>query len=289
MSHIPYFPFSMEPPKIQMGIKPLDVSNWIEIDENFVRHVNLKKEVFAKNSDLVLMADPVVSASCLELYEMLQSFLLQTHPNHYSIRDGEFYVHATGEKYPIKHTEPLEALRLLSLWVQEDFAIMSPPPGVRLAAGSICFPSRWNLKDKFNKDSDGVHGPVPKFKESIAKPTSNFLERMTMDKPMWRMNWTIHDSDELFTPFPIPHKHNITVDNVLDETFLRVERQTLRRMEKTGSVVFTIRTYVNRMRDVAATPERKALVKATLEQLPLEIAEYRGMKMFFDELKQALV
>lgn len=279
----------MDPPKIQMGIKPLDVSNWIEIDENFVRHVTLKKQVFAKNSDLVLMADPAIFASCLELYEMLQAFLLQTHPSHYSIRDGEFSVHATEEKYPLKHSDPLEALRLLSLWVQEDFAIMSPPPGVRLAGGSICFPSRWNLRDKFNKNSDGIHGPVPKFQETIAKPTSNFLERMTMDKPMWRMNWTIHDSDELFTPYPVPHKHNITTENVLDETFLRVERQTLRRMEKTGSVVFTIRTYVNRMRDVVATSERKELVKATLEQLPLEIAEYRGMKMFFKELKQALV
>lgn len=288
MTHIPYFPFSMDPPKIQMGIKPLDVSQWIEIDDQFKNHVALKKKILSENQELVLQVDPAVSASCLELYEMLQTFLLANHPAKYSVKNDAFFVHATEESFPRTQTDAVSALKILSTWVQEDFAIMSPPPGVRLAAGTICFPSRWNLKEKFNRDSDGIHGPVPKFKETIAKPTSNFLERMTMDKPMWRMNWTIHDSDELFTPHPVPHKHNITVANVLDETFLRVERQTLRRMEKTGSVVFTIRTYVHRMRDVVNTPERKDLVKATLGMLDPEIAEYRGMKMFYNELKASL-
>ena len=110
MSHIPYFPFSLEQPKIQMGIKPLEIKNWIEIDDNFLKHNALKKTLFAHHADLVVMADSSVAASCLELYEWLQKFLLETHPDKYSIEDGKFFVHATQESFSRTHTDAVESL-----------------------------------------------------------------------------------------------------------------------------------------------------------------------------------
>ena len=39
---------------------------------------------------------------------------------------------------------------------------------------------------------------------------------------------------------------------------VRCERQTLRRLPRTGAVVFTIRVWVNPLREIAADPERLA-------------------------------
>jgi hypothetical protein len=102
------------------------------------------------------------------------------------------------------------------------------------------------------------------------------------------MNWTVHDRDELFAPGPVPPREDLTPGNVLRETYLRVERQTLRRLPESGAVVFTIRTYVHRMLDVVDTAERREMARRTLETLPADLVRYRGMSKLIGPLLEAL-
>lgn len=296
ITDIPYFPFTGEPYKPSMGVKPLNLEHWIEVDDQYPLYIQKKIELFNTRSSDVLGVLPEAAPGIFELHAILKSHLSQVFPDKFKrLPSGELQL---TETHPATlglnpsqlkpHTEAEQALLELSLWTQEDWALMHPRPPVQLSAGSICFPSRWSLQDKLGKVSDQIHTPVPKF-ETIAKPTQSFLERIQPEKPMWRLNWSIHDNADLFA-FPGEHspKLDLHADQILNQTFLRVERQTLRKLPQSEFIAFSIRTYIHPMSQVAASAERRALTLKSLELLDMETAHYRGMKHFFELLKEAL-
>jgi hypothetical protein len=282
-----YFPFTGEAYKPQVGLSPLDLKNWIEPGPDFEFQMNLKNRLLRDEADTVLQAQPEAEAGIFDLYETLQAHLLETDPTSYRKQNDEFICLRTRESFT-RPEEASVALHQIGHWVQEDFAVLSPTPPVKLIAGCVCFPSRWSLKDKIGKDSDGIHVPVPKFATTIAKPTANFLERVSVERPMLRYNWTLHDNDHLFCPKPDIPREDITVENVIQETYLRIERQTLRRLAKSQFVVFTIRTSVGALAPLLEEPENLRKALATLETLPPETANYKGMRLFYPQLLTAL-
>lgn len=285
MPHLPYFPFTIHDDKPQVGLKPLALQDWIEIDEHWDTHIRMKSEIVRDHRTTVLQALPGSEESCLELRDVLAEHLATRFPERFKLDSNTLTTPKNKVFAPTQEAE--QALEQISQWTQEDWAILSAKPPVRLEAGVICFPSRWSLAEKIGLDSGGIHGPVPKY-ETIAKPTQSFLERLTVDRPMWRLNWTIHDSDILFCPAPHPSKGGLTAENILDKTWLRVERQTLRRLPKTGAAVFSIRTYLHLMNDVVDTPERIHQVHSSLMALSDESAAYKGMRQFHHILKSVL-
>jgi len=288
---LPYFPFTGETSGPAMGLRPLDLAAWIEPDATDAARLMLKAELLREQRALVLGAEPDTLDACRELYALLADHLPRHHPLDYHREQGQLRVLATGRTYPNSppaDSDPETLLACISLWIQEDLCLLSPVAPVRLTAGSVCFPSRWNLPEKLGLDSGAIHQPVPGFKAALAGPTRNFLERITVEKPVWRLNWTIHDSDQLFAPHPIPGRQDLTEASVLDATFLRVERQTLRRLPATGAVVFTIRTYLHSMKDVAADAMRREVLRQTLRTLPEEVVAYKGMATLIRPLRTAL-
>lgn len=259
-----YFPINEDLYKAKLGLMTLDLKDWLERDETFVAQTELRRQLVRERRDEVLAVLPGAEEACFELFELV----------------GE---HVTVGPCP---SDPTEALAALAGIVQEDFVILTGEKDVRASAALVCFPSRWSLASKMGRNSDEIHAPVPGF-ATVAKQTRGFLERVAVDKPMWRTNWTIHDSDELFCPEAVPHPP-LDKDVVLASTYFRCERQTLRRMPRTKQVVFTIRTYVTPMLQVVADPDRRANLKKTLVSLPSDVANYKGMGSFVKALIEAL-
>jgi dimethylamine monooxygenase subunit A len=232
----------------------------------------------------VLQVRPGADAACLELRQILAAFLAERFPELF-VMDGE-EIRTKGLAFA-RPESGSEALEQIALWTQEDWAVLSPRAPVTLEAASICFPSRWSLSEKIGHDSDGIHASVPGF-AAIAKSTSSTLERLTVGKPLWRLNWSIHDSNELFAPTPRTHEPVLDASNVLQKTWLRVERQTLVRLPATQAVVFSIRTYLHRLEEVVANDERRKLLAETLRRLSDDSARYKGMLPFLEVLKEVL-
>lgn len=270
-----YFPLGDNDSRPQLHLKSLSLENWIEIDDEFSAQIGRKSEILNHHRDTVVRVQSGTNAdeAAIELNAILRTHLVNFHD-----------LPAKKEPRP-KNAE--EAFLQISTWVQEDWALLSPEPPVRLIAGLVCFPSRWSLADKMGLDSNGIHGPVPRF-NGIAKPTQTFLERLAVDKPMWRINWTIHDSNELFCPGPHPSASDLTVDNIISRTWLRVERQTLRRLPETKAVAFSIRTYMHSMSEVVADEGRLKTLVSTLEKLNPETSGYKGMGAFYPLLLDAV-
>lgn len=283
-----YFPLSGGGYVPQLGLAPLDLNDWIEVDDDALAQLCLRSELLDTKRAEVLQVRPGADALCLDLHEGLRIHLARTFPASYANpEDAPFRVAITDRSFPPPRSG-VEALDQIGRWIQEDVCLLSPQPPVVLEAGCVCFPSRWSLNDKIGKSADAIHRPVPRYQETIARPTASFLEKIQVDKPMSRLNWTVHDSDHLHCPADERPRDDITADNVLEETFLRVERQTLRRLPRSGAVVFTIKTYLTPMREVLSNPGRRRVFVETVRGLPEESARYKGMQVILPALLLAL-
>lgn len=269
---IPHFPLTDQPFKAQMGLKLLDLKDWLEMGEDRAEQLEEKARLLRENRDAVLQVhdEEIARPAALELHKVVWEHLRQYH--------ADLSLPTQGSPQSAS-----DALADLARVVQEDFCLLSPRDQT-LQAALVCFPSRWKLAEKMGRDSFGVHQNVSHF-QSIARPTSLALAQLS--KPLVRFNWTIHDSNELFAPEGKPGQE-LNPDEVLDNTYFRVERQTLRRLPDSQAVAFSIRTYVHSMREVVHNKERCRILSATLASLPIEVARYRGMASFLESLKLAL-
>lgn len=134
-------------------------------------------------------------------------------------------------------------LDLAGRLVQEDLCLLAPgPDGWVFQAASLCFPSRWRLADKLGRTQAGVHGPVEGYDSSLAPRVDRLFDRLG-DRIVWRRNWFIHPNPELFQPDrPVGGDPVVEAGLCLTGLYLRSERQTLRRLARTGWILFTIRT-----------------------------------------------
>lgn len=214
-----YFPLNGELDKPAMGLLPLELKDWIEIDQTQEKRLLLKEKIFRENKNLVLQINPQTEAACFELEEMVRLHVLEHFPDQFSMAASELYVNATG--YSFSQPQNAEqALLNASQYVQEDFAFLSPETPFKLIGGSICFPSRWSIQGSASAEK--------------------FLEKISIDQPVQTFNWTRQDTDQILIPAP----SNAGKDNAL-KGYVRVERQTLRRMPKTKMVLLAIRTYIH--------------------------------------------
>ncbi len=280
------FPFAPGPYRMTMGLRPLDLAEWIEIDDTLGDVLREKRRLAAHRHDAVFQALPESENGGEEVLDLLWEHLPRRFPTQYPRMDATIVIAAIaewmGRRHPSLH--PLDhAARL----VPEDLCLLREIGGrYVLVAASVCFPSRWRLSDKIGRTVAEIHGPVPFYAESIGAAVDQFFARLAVDKPVWRLNWTVIDRGELFQP-ALAEERNVPPERFADGLFLRVERQTLRRLPRTRDVLFTIRTYVKPLGQLPA-PTRAGLGTA-LADLPAELRRYRGLTRFADDLAQWLM
>ena len=64
--------------------------------------------------------------------------------------------------------------------------------------------------------------------------------------------------------------------------FIRVERQTLRKLPRSGDILFTIRIYIDPIAALARHPETLGALKANLQALTPAERDYKGLRKAFD-------
>lgn len=165
---------------------------------------------------------------------------------------------------------PLEgaaaALAEVAVAQGDDLCVLAPEPGWPLVAGVVLFPSHWRLADKLGTPLGGVHDRVPGYPSD---QVDHFLERLEPGRAVWRRNLLVHRDGELHAPDAATH------DVPVERWWLRSERQTLRRLPRTGAVLFTIGTDTAPLADLDA-PTRHALAHR-LESFPPTWAPYAGV------------
>jgi hypothetical protein len=282
-----YLPFETGPHRLQMGLMALKPEDWIELDETLGATLRAKRKLLAERHGEVFAAMPETEAAGAEVLALLADHLPRRFPTQYPRMNTTIAVAATGELIGIgaPGVHPLETAARL---VPEDLCLMRrTDAGYILAAACVCFPSRWRLADKIGRSLGEIHGPVPGYDAALGRPVDRFFQKLAVDKPVWRLNWTVHARSEPFQPVA-PQIGRIAPAAFAEGVFLRVERQTLRRLPASGDVLFTIRTYIRPLGEIAQDAETARRLAAAIENLPQDMRDYRSMTTFADELVQWL-
>lgn len=266
-----------------MGLKPLALQDWLDIDGDFISQLSCKTELLANRYQDVFVALGNTQAVQREALCLLIEHLLSTFSKVYQPLDQGIYNLKTHQAWQFADfaDAPLD---LAGRLVQEDFCLLLPgKTGYVLSAASVCFPLRWSLREKLGLPMGQIHQRVPTYSQKLARPVDNVFARLRSDFPGLRFNWSIVDSpalyldqDKLATAFDSA----ITAENAGQSLWLRVERQTLRRLPDSGGVLFTIRTYVYSLAQVAADPAVAAQLSHAIEILRPDMQVYKNLLPF---------
>jgi dimethylamine monooxygenase subunit A len=278
---IVHLPFQPGPYRMAMDLVSVPEPAWFEFDRHYPAEMAEKQRLLATIPDAVFAALPASDAARTEALEMVLAALTAHHGDWFS-RDGSVVRnHLTEEAWGIGSIDPLE---LVGRLVQEDFCLIQLE-GERpvFTAAMLCFPSRWRLAEKIGKPLGDVHGPVPLYADRLERPVDRFMRHLKPGHIASRLNWSLLDDPALFQPggkWRSDGPSEVTEADAGEKVFLRVERQTLRRMPATGAVLFGIRVHVYPLSRVIDGPERASALLSAVHALPTEIQHYKSLLPF---------
>lgn len=281
-----------------IGLKPLELDRWIEVDRFLLPHLAEKQRLYAEIPDKVFVEEDDTRDAQHEVLDLLVAHLAAKHSGTHRGTGPD--VEVTGLEGAFDTLAP--ALReaplvKASLLVQEDLILMRRgKDGWQLAAGSLCFPSSWSLREKFGKPLQQIHAPVPGFGPGT-RP-AEIINRMfdgLQGQAVERFNWSIQAGDALYHPLSniqridrATNRPTRFPDGDIDaHAFIRVERQTLRKLPVSGDILFTIRIHLDPLAVLARHADRATLAASFAEQLnALDQAQldYKGLTADRDRL-----
>lgn len=282
-----YAPYRGGPFRLSMGLERLALDDWIEPDDTFAAQLREKERLLSERHNEVFAALPQAAAGSAETLALLAEHLPARFPQLYRRSGATLENLVTGQRWDVRNND-LHPLDLAGRLVQEDLCLMQRQPDTgkyHLVGASLCFPTRWKLADKIGRPLNAIHAPIPGYAEQLAVSMDRFFDRLHVDKPVWRLNWSVMDDPTLFQPGG--HGRTgvnpaVTVRNAGDTLWLRMERQTLRRLPASSDVLFTIRVHVQPLSRLVQRPERAAQLAAAIRALPEPLRRYKSLPPIID-------
>lgn len=286
VAHTPYDGTSKP---FNIGVRPLDISEWIEVDTNLPAYLKEKAQHYRDDRHQVIVSEESSVEAQSEVLNLLSEHMCERHPDVYrktgssiDILNGQFHVSLDDETLP--------PLAIAAKLVQEDLVLMSASPeGWRLVAASLCFPSAWNLREKFGHPLHRVHAPVPGFGTGTrnASVIDRMFDNLRPEQPVMRWNWSLHEDGQLYHPTSHSGSESrFGNGDIGGHVFLRVERQTLRKLPKSGDIIFTVRIYLDPLEVLETMPGGDKLAAAIDEQLSVFSVEQESYKGLIGERKR---
>ncbi|MBN9220260.1 MAG: DUF3445 domain-containing protein [Mesorhizobium sp.] len=284
-----------------IGLKPLDPAAWMEVDHHLAPYLAEKRRLYSEIPERVFVEEDGTRGAQREVLDLLVAYLPEKFPDTYRRTDAGIGL-VDVANHPALPSALTEApLVEASLLVQEDLILMRrDDSGWRLAAGSLCFPSSWSLTEKFGKPLQRIHEPVPGFGPGT-RP-AELISRMfdgLQGQAVERYNWSIQADDALYHPLSNVERIDRATNrpsrfpdgDVKAHAFIRVERQTLRKLQSSRDILFTIRIHLDPLAVLERHPDRAALAvsfAAQLEALDTAQLDYKGMTSDRDRLVSVL-
>jgi len=278
-----YLPFEPGPYRMAMALTTVPESAWFEIDARYVEEMSERRRLLAERHDDVFGALPASDAARTEtLREIVAN--LTTYARRWFVRSGDSLSNAlTGETWNLA-TLPCDPLELAGRLVQEDLCIIQQAgEGPIFTAAILCFPSRWRLHEKLGKPLVQVHGPVPYYAERLAIPVDRFMAKVKPGHIASRLNWSVLDDPAMFQPtgkWREAKNSAVTPENAGEALYLRVERQTLRRLPQSGAILFGIRVHSYQLAHAITTPAAASCLAEAVRALPEETVRYKSLRAY---------
>jgi hypothetical protein len=296
-----YTPYDGSAKLFTIGLKPLDLADWIEIDDTYDEQMREKRRLFATVRDDVLVEEPDTVEAQREVLALIREHVCATFPERFrqTCKGIAIAGHPALDNARLQSLSPLHAASLL---VQEDLILMRrSEDGWRLVAGSLCFPSSWILREKFGRALQDIHTPVPNFGRGTrnADLIQRMFDNLKVEQPVQRLNWSLQARRELYYPLSDiqrnarANQRPSKFDDLaaVARGFVRVERQTLRKLPRSGDILFTIRSYLDPLAFLRNHTDGARIAASFADQLmALDAAQldYKGLTADRDRLVEFL-
>jgi dimethylamine monooxygenase subunit A len=296
MTRDPVFhtPYDGSSKPFMIGLKPLDVREWIEIDRHLPHYLDEKAHLAATIPDKVIVSQDRSREAQIEIRDMLAEHLTAHFPDVYKRNGSIVTILPTGRTVDLQ-ADDFPPIHVAASLLQEDLVLMTKRgEDWQLAAASVCFPSAWTLQEKFGRPMHEIHRPVPGFGEGTrnAELIARMFDRLSPAQPVIRWNWSLYGDNKLHHPVSDYRlKRRFGDGSEPGGITLRLERQTLRKLPQTGGIVFTIRIHLDPLEVLETRAEGPALAASIAAQvlaLSEEETAYKGLTDERDRLAKRL-
>lgn len=124
-----------------------------------------------------------------------------------------------------------------------------------------------------------------KLKTSQLKADSvRFFLGLKVSGPVQRNNFFLQTDDTMFQQEPFAD--SLPSPPRIEDIRVRHERQTLRRLPRTGAVMFMVRTYLTPLTDLRDEKEALYSLRSAIEAWPESMAKYKGRHVWWKEFAE---
>lgn len=289
---LPYRAFRYGPKyNVTMGLRQIQAEEWIELDNHFPKYHAEKARRIKERGEKCVQTHPDAFPAAIELLEELREYLPARYPTLFRRTSVGLDNIWSGESFNIVE-RPLkeDPMAICARLVQDDLAIMIERDGqYYLMAGCVLLAGFWRLSDKYGMCLSEIHtsGSVPHYKEKLEVGMMKFFNRLRPDVFFTRNNYFIQVDDSLPWSWSIGDEDSPEVswstaekDKPIDNHFFRSERQSLRRLPKSGAVCFTIRTYFLPVTEMAHEEYVPGRLASAVRSWGDEVAVYKGRERY---------
>lgn len=234
---LPIAPWMAEHTLRLPGTTPIALSDWLQRDEVHAEQMAYRDRLIAERGAEVHGLLPGAEPAAGELLATVLAHL-----------DGVagYRREASAMRRPDGVLVPLDGPPLIAAGrlVQEDLCLLEKADGAaehRLTGAILCFPSNWTLAEKLGHGLARIHLPVEPYDANIARRVQRMFDLIRPEAPVMRANLLIYGRHDLYNPRREFDRHRPAPGG---GRFVRVERQTILRLPRTGAVVFSIHTYM---------------------------------------------
>ncbi|MCI4645954.1 MAG: DUF3445 domain-containing protein [Hyphomonadaceae bacterium] len=218
------------------GVSPVAPEEWLLRDEAYAAQMAYRDHLLETHTEQVLDFLPGTQACGDELLRLLLETLPRTHGHHIT---PDVARRPDGVQVKL-HEGP--TLGICGRLVQEDLLLLRQTGEDHILVGGVlCFPSLWRLSEKLGKPMLAIHRPVDAYTQQLNRRVERILASVRPGQVLMRANTLIHEDPDLHQPAPEGAQKHLTPDG---PRYIRVERQTFRRLPETGAILFAIHTYL---------------------------------------------
>ncbi|EDN96444.1 hypothetical protein SS1G_01370 [Sclerotinia sclerotiorum 1980 UF-70] len=273
-----------------------------ELDNHYMKYHDDKAKRIIERGARSCYTDPSAFDGAVELLEELCAYLPERYPTLYRRTPVGMDNLLTNESFNIVE-RPLaeDPMQMAARFTQDDLAIMFEKEDGQyyLLAGAILLAGFWRLEDKLGMPLSEIHtsGDVPGYKEKLEKGMMNFFRRVQPNAPVQRNNYFIQVDDQLAWSSSIGPEDgepgSVSWDTAeknraVEHHWFRSERQTLRRLPRSGGVVFTIRTYFHPITEICEELYVPGRLASAVRSWGDDVSKYKGKEKYGEVLLEYL-
>lgn len=294
------------PGRLRAGLKRLSSSQHFLVEDPYRmrEELLLKATAFDERNEQVLVQESVSLNAQQECLELLLSYLPKRYPDlyHYNVEERTLYVVPLDRLFRIDEWRNDRPLELCCRIVQEDLCLMRPPRSNHdddnnnknqnqycLSAAGVVF-SFQGLPERLGQPVALLHAPVPGYEKHLRKTMDlTFAKLLKVEHPLWRNNWGIDPLGRLDEPlYGVPddlQKRSFTASTTstsssreeMKSKFLKVEYETIRRLPRSGHLLFTIKSMIDPLQSLEEVPRAAACLAASIRGMSAEMRRYKGI------------